>query len=403
VAETETRIKDWNDFANAYGLEQALARVTSVLESKQEQRRLDRFANSGLLSAGTLFTEYPELKPAVIEGCLRRGEVMTLASDPKSKKTWLRDQVALSMLAGLTWLGFQMPLQEPRIMIIDNELDATLLKWRIQTVSEAMSIDLTKPRYGNRLQYKACRGQLEDINQINQWLQRNFEPGDFDFIAIDALYRMIPQGMRENENTDMAQIYNVLDQIAISMDAAVMVIHHASKGSQSGKNVTDVGSGAGSITRSTGTHLIMRRHEDPQKTILEGVARSFPDISPRVLSWSETYWQWIYEPDGVIAYANEDRAQPTKPQADYDAKRPDWVKDNSTIEEKAKKFVETFIPIGKEVQWSVVIDRSRPLKIPQRDLKAFRDVALSEKYCYVRHAPRQGGQHLSREPYGASE
>ena len=61
-----------------------------------------------------------------------------------------------------------------------------------------------------------------------------------------AFYRFLPAGTDENANADMASLYNHIDRYAADLGCAFVLIHHSSKGNQSGKSVTDVGAGAGS-------------------------------------------------------------------------------------------------------------------------------------------------------------
>lgn len=65
-----------------------------------------------------------------------------------------------------------------------------------------------------------------------------------------------------------------------------MVVHHASKGSQSDKRVTDVGSGAGAQSRATDCHMVLREHEDEGVTVLDAAVRSFAPVEPLALRWS---------------------------------------------------------------------------------------------------------------------
>ena len=60
------------------------------------------------------------------------------------------------------------------------------------------------------------------------------------------MYRFAIEGVSENDNAAMAGFYNRLDRIAERTKAAIVLIHHSSKGSQSDKRITDVGAGAGS-------------------------------------------------------------------------------------------------------------------------------------------------------------
>ncbi len=58
------------------------------------------------------------------------------------------------------------------------------------------------------------------------------------------------------------ELYNRVDQYAASTGAAWMLVHHATKGAQNEKRVTDVGSGSGSQSRAADTHIVLRDHQE---------------------------------------------------------------------------------------------------------------------------------------------
>ena len=88
----------------------------------------------------------------------------------------------------------------------------------------------------------------------------------------------------------MMAIYNKLDYYANKWDCAIGVVHHASKGSQGDKNLTDVGSGAGSISRAADTHIVIRPHEDSELCVLECVTRSFKSPEPISIRFDWPLW-----------------------------------------------------------------------------------------------------------------
>jgi hypothetical protein len=88
-------------------------------------------------------------------------------------------------------------------------------------------------------------------------------------------------------------------------------IHHASKGDQSGKGTTDVGSGAGSQSRAADTHLIIRQHEQEDVAVIEAVVRSWPPVERFAVRWSFPTWQLDSEADPrklLVARTAKDRA-----------------------------------------------------------------------------------------------
>ena len=81
-------------------------------------------------------------------------------------------------------------------------------------------------------------------------------------------------------------------QLAGKMNAAVLVIHHSSKGNQGNKGITDVGSGAGSMSRAADGYLILREHELEGMAVLEGVTRSFKQPDAIALKWNYPVWEF---------------------------------------------------------------------------------------------------------------
>ena len=104
----------------------------------------------------------------------------------------------------------------------------------------------------------------------------------FDIIVIDAFYRILPKGMSENDNGSMTQVFNKLDSIARKNECAIVNIHHSSKGNQGDKAITDVGAGAGAISRAADTHLAIREHLEEGLFIIDAVTRS--GISPKPIT-----------------------------------------------------------------------------------------------------------------------
>ncbi len=93
-----------------------------------------------------------------------------------------------------------------------------------------------------------------------------------------------------DRSTSQAGVYNQIDQLADLLDCGIVIVHHTSKGVQSEKRVTDVGSGAGSLSRAVDTHLVLREHEQDDHVVLEGAVRSFAPINPLVLRWEFPVW-----------------------------------------------------------------------------------------------------------------
>ena len=237
-------------------------------------------------SAGDLIKEYPELRPPVIEGLVRRGETMNIIAAPKTGKSWLAVSLGMAVVSGQKWLG-RFWTTQGNVLIVDNELHPETSAHRLPKIAEAMKVP--KDDYVERLFVANLRGQLVDMNKLASQLTE-IEENRFSLIILDAWYRFQPVGTDENSNGDVAALYNSLDSVASKIGAAFVAIHHTSKGNQAGKGVTDVGAGAGAQSRAPDTHLTMRAHEEDQAVVVEAAVRSWAPMDAFCLRWNFPVW-----------------------------------------------------------------------------------------------------------------
>ena len=239
-----------------------------------------------LPSLTELRERYPKRCAVIIEGLLRERETANIIAAPKTGKTWLIMQLALSIATGRSWMGRQ--CTPKRVLAIDNELQPEELVYRYTQVAEAMGI--TFEELEDRLYTYPQRGNLQPITSLGDILD-SIRLRNIEVVIVDAFYRALPRGVDENSNTDIMALYNAIDVYAKSVNGAFILVHHTTKGSQVGKAVTDVGAGAGSQSRAADTHLVLLKHLEPGAVVLKGVTRSFPPIEPICLRQSFPIWQ----------------------------------------------------------------------------------------------------------------
>jgi len=258
--------------------------ATAIAENRLEESGERRIAEP--LSVRQLVSKYIALRDPVIDGLLRRGETMNLISVPKLGKSWLVTDLALSIASGRPWLE-RFATERGDVLILDNELHGETSAHRIPKVAATRGIPLDV--FAERLFVLNLRGQLKDVFSLRPFFE-SIEPDRYRVIILDAFYRFMPREMDENDNGTMAGLYNHLDQYADRLGCCFVLIHHTSKGNQSGKSITDVGAGAGSQSRATDTHLILRPHEEADAVVLDAAVRSWPPVPPRCLRWSFPVW-----------------------------------------------------------------------------------------------------------------
>lgn len=320
-------------------------------------------AGTGPKTLRELMATYPSLRPPVIEGLLREGETLNVIAPSKLGKSWLVIDLALAIATGRDWLG--MPCVQGDVLIIDNELHAETSANRIPKVAEARGIDVGT--VADRVHVENLRGRLQDLLALGPYF-RKFPPGRFKVVILDAFYRFLPMKADENDNGTMANLYNYLDAFADHLKCSFVLIHHTSKGSQSLKDVTDVGAGAGSMGRATDTHLILRRHEESDAVVLEAAVRSWPPIAPRCLRWAFPVWLPADDLDPMQLRQEGKRRAPKAEEGEAEPSGPEWTR---------QSFVETFLA-AEPKSLARILDDAEQAGISSRRVQRYLEVAEEE-------------------------
>lgn len=283
-----------------------------------------------IINCMELVETYPKRRPAVIEGLLRVGETANIIASTKIGKSWLMYGMAFAVARGELWLS-TFNTVKGKVLLIDNELHPETCAHRLRTMANALDLPLGEVMAS--IDIINLRGRLLDLHALGLTL-RSIERGRYLLVTLDAFYRTLPLGINENDNAMMAGMYNLLDSYADSLGAGFALVHHASKGSQSEKAVTDVGSGAGSQSRAADTHLILRPHEEDNVVVLDAAVRSWPPVSPMCLRWS--FPRWTNAPDldpTALRTGKPRRRRPKTDEALPKTPEPPWT---------AKRFASAF-------------------------------------------------------------
>lgn len=297
------------------------------------------------ISVRQLMAACPALRPPVIEGLLREGETMNLIASPKTGKSWLVLDLAIAVATGRPWLS-RFPTVAGDVLIIDNELHGETSANRIPKVAKARSLGTDE--FADRVFIRNLRGGLQDIVSLGPYF-RAIEPGRFRLIVLDAFYRFLPSGMDENANADMASLYNHIDRYAADLGCAFVLIHHSSKGNQSGKSVTDVGAGAGSQSRATDAHLVLRPHEEADVVVLDAAVRSWPPQESVCLRWAFPVWDVADDLDPKRLKVESPRR---RPRPDRPSPPEDWT---------PERFVGAFMPGGPALRDEILMAAAKDL------------------------------------------
>ncbi|MCD0459974.1 AAA family ATPase [Roseiconus lacunae] len=257
------------------------------LDRQDESDQPSTERQKGGWSLSELIENFPERHEEIIEGVCRRGEVVNIIGSPKQGKSWFLYLLAFCLCSGRDWLGRK--VHKSRVLVFDNEIHRTELAFRLQTVADALGIPVAD--VSDNLTIDPLRGNLVCLIKLCSILNDEYDEQNYDVIFLDAFYRFIPDDVDENSTSQMTSLYNTLDAIAQKQNATIILNHHTSKGDQSSKNVTDVGAGAGAMTRACDSHLILRPHEQDGCAVLEAVCRSNPSPEPTTIKFDFPLWR----------------------------------------------------------------------------------------------------------------
>jgi hypothetical protein len=333
-------------------------------DSNSEQQKQECTPPFQIRTLGQLLDTYPTLRPPVIDGLLRAGETMNAIAATKVRKSWLIAALAFAVGTGTPWLG-KFATTQGDVLIIDNELHPETIAHRLRTIADAAGLPMETLR--QRVHIVSLRGRLADLNQLGDALLAMTHR--YALVIIDAFYRTVPIGTDENDNATIAGLYNQLDRYADVMGCAFALVHHASKGDQSNKSVTDVGSGAGSLSRAADTHLILRPHAENDCVVLDAAIRSWPPLAALCLRWEFPAWTLAPDLDPT------DLRRPTQRRRAEDRPkepRPRWT---------ARRFANEFGTVEPQPR-GVILEKALTAEVPIRQAEELLRNAVECSFLY---------------------
>lgn len=184
----------------------------------------------------------PPMAPELVSGVLREGHKMLIVGGSKTGKSFLLIEFCLAVASGRSWIGWK--CAQGRVLYVNLELDRNSCLHRFKDVCEAAGV----PREAfQQLDIWNLRGRTESIDKLVPKLVRRAKKHSYKAIVIDPIYKVLTGD--ENSAEQMAKFCNQFDRIATETGAAVVYVHHHSKGAQGGKKSMDRASGSGVFGR----------------------------------------------------------------------------------------------------------------------------------------------------------
>jgi len=349
----------------------------------------DKPAPLEILKAVDLCQAYLELRQPLIDGLLRKTELMMLVSAAKAGKTYLAIGLALCLATGRKWLQ-TFYVKPGRVLYIDLELHPQTLARRLAAIALAMGI--LPNEFADSFDVVSLRGRIRNVDQLDRFI-RSIPAGQYTAIFIDAVYRCYPERFDENSNADWTALMNRLDRWGDMTGSAIIMVHHASKGNQSGKAVVDVGSGASAQARAVDSHCILRAHEEDGAAVLEAATRSWPAPKPLAIRWQYPLWTLASDLDPA------DLKQPgPRRRGKADESEPKPPPEPWTVD----RFVATFATAADQER-GLIVAKARQAGLGLRQVEDLIKLALADGKLYVWSRPKTSTKYISTIPQPLSE
>ncbi len=226
----------------------------------------------------------------LVQGVLYRGAKGMIAGPSKGRKTFLLSDLAVSVAAGVPWLGF--PTTVVPVLYVNLELQGFAFRDRRREIQTVKLSTLKKlPLFSWHL-----RGYGVTLFTIRERLLRFCLQEGIGLIIFDPTYKLNQHG-EENAAESVGRLLNDFEQVGREADSSVVFGHHFAKGDASAKNSIDRASGSGVWARDPDAILMLSPHQEEGCMVVEMHLRNFPQQPAFVIRWEYPCWQRAPEAD----------------------------------------------------------------------------------------------------------
>lgn len=270
----------------------------------EEENKIPRTGADDLIvvdAADYLETEPPPPDPILKDVC-ERGDKVDLIAPPKTKKTFLSLEMGVHLAAGRSrWLDFDIPKRR-RVLYINLELRKEWTHRRVRSACRAWGIEPNEIRGWLRIVNARGKGGMVRAHLVEVAVRENA-----DLVIVDPRYKLHLPGEAENAGEGVQGILDLLDALAES-GPAVLVVHHDPKGDAGDKSIQDRGGGSGWASRDADARITLTPQKtDPDKAaVVEVLNRNFAPREKFTIRWEEGHF--VLAPDLLaIPYTSRDR------------------------------------------------------------------------------------------------
>lgn len=253
-----------------------------------------------LQRASDIWTDDPDeieamSAPPLIDGIVRRGELLLVVGGAKTWKTWMGIHMACAIDAGSEFLGTY-PTCKANVLYLDYELKKDTLRKRV-----CMSF----PKLPETVDLVSLRGRKRpSLAQLEALIVEN----GYDVVFVDCLYET-GWIREENDNMMLAEDLRPIQEIAERTGCTIIIIDHTAKGGGKDKDIMDAARGGGVKGGKVDgvLQLVAYDGEEPGLVTVKTLVRDFPPAeSFPVVRVQSNGTRLIIEPTDLRADAKAD-------------------------------------------------------------------------------------------------
>jgi hypothetical protein len=230
-----------------------------------------------ILRANEFLASDIPLPAEVVSAVVHQGSKLIVGGSSKSYKTWALIDLAVSIATGSPWLGFA--TTPGKVLYVNLEIQPAFFHRRLREVAKAKGLTLNdQPEIWN------LRGCPTDYRVLVPKIRERIRNEGYAMVIVDPTYKLL--GIAdENSATDITALLTMVENLAVTTGAAVVLAGHFAKGNASAKETIDRISGSGVFARDPDSLVTFTRHEEEGAFTVEMTLRNLAPVEPFVVRW----------------------------------------------------------------------------------------------------------------------
>jgi biotin operon repressor len=228
-------------------------------------------------SAISLYEDADNIPAELVKGLLHQSTKFALGGGSKTCKTWVLLDLAISVAAGIPWLGKE--TIACKVLFANLEIHRPFFRRRIARICKEKEIAVPA-----NLDIWNLRGYNASAEVLLPKITERIKEHGYGMIILDPIYKTYGD-LKENAAEDMSKLLNHFERVAFQTNAAIGFAAHFSKGNQAQKDAIDRISGSGVFARDPDTIITMTALEKEGTFAIDANLRNLPPLKPFGVRW----------------------------------------------------------------------------------------------------------------------